>query len=132
MIKIISSNQRGFTFLEVMIALTLLSIGTLAVSAMCVSSTQASAKSKRITAAAILAQDKLEEFKNQTFSAIPIGTNTADPNNPVDEQGNAGGCYNRSWTVTTVAPFTFVKRVVCTVSWDSGNHSVSLYTMITR
>lgn len=123
------SNQRGFSLLEVLVALTVLSIGVLGVAAMSVSVSQGNSVARKVTAATVLAQGQMETFKNTPFANITTGS---DSNNPIDENGNAGGVYTLSWTVTSNTPFANVNKVVCTVSWDSGARSVSLSTLIAR
>jgi|GEM_PF-870143 len=125
----ICDNDLGFTLLELMIALTVFSVGALGITAMYVSVSKGSAFGRRLTTATVLAQSQIETFKNMAFAGITTGN---DPNNPIDEDGNASGIYTRTWTVTNNTPFANVKRVECTVSWYPGNDSVNLTTLIAR
>ena len=121
------SKRDGFTLLEVLISLSVLSLGLLGVAGMSIYVSQGNAQARKVTAATTLAQSQLESFKDMAYASIVTGS---DANNPVDESGNAGGIYTRSWTVTNDTPYANVKHVQCTVSW--GSDSISLYTLIAR
>ncbi|MDY7032896.1 MAG: prepilin-type N-terminal cleavage/methylation domain-containing protein [Thermodesulfobacteriota bacterium] len=121
------SKREGFTLLEVLISMSVLSMGLLGVAAMSVYVSQGNAQARKVTAATVLAQSQLEAFKDMAYASITTGS---DSNNPVDESGNAGGIYTRTWTVTDNVPYANVKKVECTVSW--GSDSISLYTLIAR
>lgn len=126
-------REKGFTLLEVLIAMAIFSVGLLGLASLSVHTITGNASSKRISSATVLAESKVEAFRNMAFddSDLSAGTHN-DPNNPVDEDGNSGGMYTRSWIVTDNTPFPGIKKAEVAVSWDSGNHSVSIYTLIAR
>ncbi|MDY6854101.1 MAG: prepilin-type N-terminal cleavage/methylation domain-containing protein [Thermodesulfobacteriota bacterium] len=126
-------REKGFTLLEVLIALAIFSISLLGLASLSVYTVKGNASSKRISSATVLAESQVEAFQNMAFNNANLNPGTrSDPNNPVDEDGNSGGMYTRTWTVTDNTPFSGIKKVAVTVSWDSGNHSVTLNTLIAR
>ncbi|MEX1298650.1 MAG: prepilin-type N-terminal cleavage/methylation domain-containing protein, partial [Desulfotignum sp.] len=60
-------NQSGFTLLEVLCALAIFSIGLMAVTAMTTMVIKSNYKSRHLTTAVHLAQNKLEELKAGTY-----------------------------------------------------------------
>lgn len=114
-----AKNMKGFTIIEVLISMGLMSIGLLAVAAMQISAVRNNKTGNTYTQAAALARAQMELIKNGDINDItdPLnpntfpGTNiTNDPNNPVDENGQAGGIYNLSWTIapTMMTPMVAV------------------------
>jgi prepilin-type N-terminal cleavage/methylation domain-containing protein len=61
------TNDRGFTLLEVMIALIVAAIGFLGIAGMITTSIRGNDFSARLTEATNLAQDKIEEMKNVDY-----------------------------------------------------------------
>ncbi len=98
-------TEGGFTLLEVMVAIVILSVGILGVATMQTSSMRANLKGYQMTEATTLAQDRLEYLLTQPFNSLVAGTGQADPdpNNPRPEitydveavPGLAGG-----WLIT--------------------------------
>jgi len=119
-----SSRSRGFSLIEVMIALTFLSIGLLAVAQMIplglVGVTQARVRTSAVQAA----QQKIDALRAADFSAVEL---TAGDYTETD------GNYTLGWTITDNTPVTGVKRVDLTASWQHlGNtKSLTLNTQIT-
>lgn len=100
------TNRRGFSIIEVLIGMCILSIGLLAVAAMQTSAVRNNRTGNTYTQANALARDQMELIKNGDMAdtagilnpaAFPTTTN--DPDNPLDENGLTGGIYSRSWTV---------------------------------
>lgn len=99
-------NNKGFSMIEILIGMSIFSIGILAVATMQLSVVRNNKTGNTFTQASTLARTQMEVIKNGDVSdpadilnpaAFPTTIN--DPNNPVDENGNPGGIYNRSWTV---------------------------------
>jgi len=115
-------NQRGFTLTELLIALFILSVVLLALSTMVYSVMRATAQSKGMATATTLAQDKIESFKNLSYSSLTLGTF----NEPITPSGSSI-TYNRQWTVSTVGN---IKTITVIVSWtDRLPHNVSITTV---
>ena len=108
-------NQKGFTLLEVMIAMVLTALAIMGIIALYVTETKASGFSRHTTEAAVLAQDKIEFLRTQGPAAA---VNTTELN--LNERGQAGaGIYERDTTETVVAGQ--YADIVVTMKWsDDG------------
>ena len=73
------NRQGGFTLLEVMVAIAILSIGILGVATMQTSAMRANFRGYRLTEATTLAQDRLEFLITQPFADLVEGVDQADP-----------------------------------------------------
>ena len=96
-------RQSGFTILEVMIAISILAIGLLAVFSSQNMAIQGNNRANRLTEAMTLAQDKVEELLASPYDSVTTGTGT---------QGN----YSIAWTVYDNDPINNTKRIVVTVT----------------
>jgi Tfp pilus assembly protein PilV len=104
-------TERGFTMVEVMIAILLTAIAVIGIMALFMTETRASSYSRHSTEATALAADKLEKLR--TMAAPAAGAET-----DLDPQGAAGGIFGRTWSVDTSNPsFTDIS---VDVSWDEN------------
>jgi prepilin-type N-terminal cleavage/methylation domain-containing protein len=110
----------GFSLLEILVTIVIFSLGVLALAATQVLNIKGTGFNKDAGVATGLAQKRLEDLKNTTFSSIAANTTG------VTERG-----MNVSWDVTTngTAPHRY-KDVVVTVAWEGK--SISCYTIITE
>lgn len=115
-----SKTSKGFSLVEVLIALVILSITLLALAGLMVQSTKNSSWGSHMTEAATLAQDRLEGLRAvRPQTDIPEGVN----NDQVT--GASGILYTRTWTVTTNATST-LRTITMTITWsDSVPHSIT-------
>jgi type IV pilus assembly protein PilV len=120
--KKVCDNQAGFTLLEVLIAISILTVGLLGVAQMQIMGITGNYFSSNTTAALTLAEEKMEDLLGQSYTAVTSGNDA----NPIDEAGQAGGVYSRMWTVTDDTPIIGTKTVTVNVSWDNASHQVSL------
>jgi prepilin-type N-terminal cleavage/methylation domain-containing protein len=121
----LSKKNRGFTLIEVMIAMAIFAIGILAVGSMQISNTKNNTTGNITTQATMLARQKLEELK--TVSDVTTLTSGTDPNNPIDVDGNTGGIYTREWTVTNPLGGNTSRRIEVSVGcarWDPNRKVV--------
>jgi len=118
-------NQKGFTLIEVMIAVFLLAVALGGLAAVTTSVIKSNSFSQTLTTATTLAKDKLEEQKAANYTALPAGTVTdyATANGTVQASA-AGSYYTRSWN----APGTNTKIITVTVTWPL-NRTVQLKTI---
>jgi len=110
-------TNRGFTLLEVLLAITIFAVGLLALATMQISAIGGNRLGNEVTQATFLGQAKLEELKNSTDIA-----NEQDGN---DRQG----VFNRSWAITPNT--TYSRLVTVTIAWTTGGntHNVVLSTV---
>lgn len=128
-----NKNQNGVTLVEVLIALAILSIGLLALAGLQVVVIKGNTGSKNLTSAVILAEAKIEQLKRNGFANLVNG-NFQDPNNPVNETGQAGGIFTRSWVIADYLASADMKQIIVTLTWtDSlGDHNISVTTVFSK
>ena len=149
-------SNRGFTLIEVMISMGILSIGLLAVALMQTSVVRNNKTGNTFTQATVLARSQMEIIKNcditdndDILNPAAFPTTTSDPDNPLDENGQPGGIYNRSWTIdnyynedtngdgnidTSDTPSSFARTVTVTVSFPfvgDGTRQITLTSITT-
>ena len=114
----------GFTLIEILVALVILSISMLAFAGLTVTATRTGAYGGRMTEAVTFAQDKLEELKANSWDKIVSGVD--------QETGPTGIYYARNWKVLERETRN-LKTVSITIEWnDPVDHSISLFTVISR
>ncbi|MEW5734210.1 MAG: prepilin-type N-terminal cleavage/methylation domain-containing protein [Thermodesulfobacteriota bacterium] len=123
------SGESGFSLVEILIAMTILSIGLLGMAALTVGIIQGNEQSQEVTTASTLAADRLEDAARQGYTGLPT-TNTVQTEN----YGSIAGFpnYKRETTITVDSPIVNVKTLVVRVFWNNNARSVSMNTMITR
>ena len=123
-----SKASKGFTLLEVLITLIILSVALLALAGMMVSTTRNNASGGHVTEAATLAQDKLEEFRVSSWDRL-LPT-TSGPRADPSITGSTGLNYARSWNIVQD---NNLKTITIAVSWtDRINHSIRLVSVIAQ
>ena len=124
-------NDRGFTLIEALIAIAIFSIGILAVAQLQLWNTKNNTTGNITTMATLLARQQMEMLKN--VADVTTLNPGADPNNPVDADGNSGGIFTRTWNVSNPLGGSTSRLLTVTVSWNrlGQNRSVVL-TSITR
>ena len=124
------TDKKGFTLLEVLIAICLLAIGMMALATLQSRGIRGNDLGNRTTQALALAQDKLEDLINDDAigQAIAAGTN-----NNIDETGSGTGIFSRSWAVLDDTPAPNAQTIDVRVSWNDivGQHSVTVNGVIT-
>ena len=126
-----ASGPKGFTLLEVMIALGILLIGAVGTLSIFGYGLRATAASKHVTAATNIARAKLEEIKNTPFDNITA----AYPNGSSYDIESASLPEGTTWTVsypdgTGANPL----NISLIVSWQGENgrtSQVELMTLVT-
>lgn len=124
-------NERGFSLVEILIALGIFSIGILAVAQLQLWNIRNNSTGNFTTMATMLARQQMETLKNETD--VTTLSSDSDPNNPIDEDGNSGGIFTRTWAVTNPLGGSTSRHLTVAVSWSrrGQNRSVVL-TSITR
>jgi prepilin-type N-terminal cleavage/methylation domain-containing protein len=122
-----STQSKGFTLLEVLITLVILSVALLALAGLMTTTVRNNAYGGTLTEATTMAQDKLEEFKATPWARL-LPT-TPDPG--TDQRKSSTGInFARTWTIVENGN---VKTITLTVSWaDRINHSIRLIAVLSR
>jgi prepilin-type N-terminal cleavage/methylation domain-containing protein len=113
-------SDRGFSFIELLIGMGILAMGMLAAVSMQFGSVRNNTKGNIYTQATMLAKTQLETLKNQNVTSLVAQTDPYPSANPgdiplIDELGNAGGIFRRSWTIENLG--TDSRRLTVTVQW---------------
>jgi len=119
-------REEGFTLIELMIALLILSIGLVALAGLQISAIKGNAFSRRITTAVSVAEQTIEQIKSTPYNNIqsqPLSQVTASNMN-----------FSRQVSVADNAPLPSMKTVQVTVTWSEGgkSHTVPISTVISR
>jgi prepilin-type N-terminal cleavage/methylation domain-containing protein len=123
-------NREGFTLVEVMIAVFVLTVALLGLISVTIMIIKGNDFSKRMTTATTLAKDKIEEVKKRPYNTVSPGT-TTDYRNVDSSAGSTGAYFTRIMTVTDNAPATNMKTVQVEVRWTwGGTRTVTVRTII--
>lgn len=100
--------ERGFTLLEVMVAVIILALGVASVTSFMIGLLRAGAFAGDVSTATALGEAKIEQVLEGEFHEIASGT-------------DAVGRFTRTWTVSTNLA---MKEIAVTVSWtDVGGRA---------
>ena len=116
--RVTRSRERGFTLIEVMVAMLLTALTVIGVLGLYRVETRASSFSRRETEAVVLAQDRLEQLRTQIApsAVVPL---TTDPATEVRDQLTGNDIFTRTWQIeATTDPAVF--KIIVNVSWDDG------------
>ena len=120
------SIEEGFTLIEIMIALVVMSIGLTALAAVQISAIRGNAFSKRMTTAVSIADEKIEQIKS-----IPYANIISESSIQIT-QSNMN--FTRQVTVTDNSPLPNSRKVEVVVTWSEGSksHSVPITTIVSQ
>ena len=120
-------RSKGFSLVEVMIALLILAVALLALAGLMVTTTRNSSFGAHMTEASTFAQDKLEQLRVSPWAGVVTGNDTT--------LGSTGVTYTRNWTVTPNASGD-QRWVSITLTWSdptkNTNHSMRLLSVVTQ
>ena len=123
----LSMRSKGFSLIEVVIALFILAICLLALAGLMVTTTRNNSFGGHMTEAATFAQDKLEQLRAAPWASIIAGADTA--------VGATGISYARSWAVTD-NPSGDQRWVTITINWTDPtaktNHTINCRSVVSQ
>ena len=118
-------TDKGFTLIEVLIAILILSVGLLGMASLTVAIINGNKFSNDLTTATTLAQDKMEDIRRTAYASVTNETKAA-LSSPYAE-------YKREVTVTDNSPATGMKTVSVKAYWGSSDaHWVELKTILAQ
>lgn len=117
-------KSHGFTLIEILVALVILSVSLLALAGLMITTTKNNSFGGRMTEAATFAQDRLEELRAIRWEDISEGVNTDQ------KSGSTGINYTRDWNVVTTGS---LKTITIAIGWqDKANHSIRLTSVLSQ
>lgn len=133
------SNQRGFTLLELLIALVILAIGLLGLAGLHVSAMHGNVSGFKISTASAVAQQRIEELKalDPASPALTAGVHPDNcPGPPPNDCTVQGITYDREYTIQDNTPINGTSTIILTVTWTEPatgvNRSTRIFTRIVK
>jgi type IV pilus assembly protein PilV len=131
--KCFTGRQQGWTLIEILVAIVVLTVGLLAVGTMQISAIRGNFMGGNTSIGLTLASQKMEDLLNRDYNDddLAAGVHQED----VSDSGveGTGGFYLRRWNITdmTEGPDDWprMKEITVTVSWESNRHRVNLSSM---
>ena len=111
------NKQSGFTLIEVLIALTIFSVGLLAIAAMQTSAIQMNSTGGRLTEITALGIDRMENLMSLPYTSNwldPVDSSTPDSTGQLHQRQEDG--YTISWDIVQNVPTTNTKSITLTVT----------------
>ncbi len=123
-----SRREGGFSFIDVMLSLVILTFSVLALADLQLIASSGNKASQGLTTAASLGEAKLEALKKNT----PCANIVAEAATPVTAAD--GTTYTRTVTVTNNSPMINTKTVIVTMTWTDGSktHTIPMSTIIAQ
>lgn len=118
------AETAGFSLIEMLIAMSVLAIGMLAAASMQYSAVRNNTQGNVSTQASMLAKAQIEMLKNQDIDSTVLDPGDYNDPSPIDENGNPGGIYNRSWRIDPLG--ATARRIRVTVEWNRFGESRSV------
>lgn len=114
-------DQRGFTLLEFLVAVIILSIGLLGMGTLTGSMISFNRIAFNSTKAVTLAQDKMEELKGTSYASLAGGNDSES-------------IFTRTWTAAADTPDNDMTTLTVTVTWTSegDNKEVELKSIVAK
>jgi prepilin-type N-terminal cleavage/methylation domain-containing protein len=119
-----SRGASGFTLVEVLVAMVILSVCLLALAGLMATTTRTNALGNRLTEASVFAQAKLEELRAMGWDNIKEGVEA----DRVD--GSTGINYTRKWSIDQQES---LKTITLFVDWqDPMDHSLKFVSILSQ
>lgn len=113
-------SEKGFSLVEVLVALSIFIIGLLAVAKVLDTSIQYTSSARLLTEATEIAQYQMEELMSAPYNDLDLDESLS-PYGP-----DSIGHYRVSWTVQDNVPLSAMKTIQLTVAWKDQGESKNL------
>jgi type IV pilus assembly protein PilV len=126
-------EEGGFTLLELLVALAILSVGLLGTAVLTTGIIRGNFFSKNITSATAVAQTTIEGAQRVGYTAVNTYVTDSSKVPPTVSMG--GVSFSQSASVTNNSPASNMKTISITVSWSEANNaarSVTLQTILSQ
>jgi type IV pilus modification protein PilV len=134
-----ADSVAGFTLIEVLIAIVILTVGLLAVGTMQISAIRGNFMGGNTSIALSLASEKMEDLLNRDYNHADLNdgvsannstlssTTSVDHEESISEEGmvGAGAFYRRIWNIADQASPT-TKSVMVIVTWENNRHRITI------
>ena len=128
-------RSKGFTLIEVMVALVILAISLLALAGLMVTTTKNNSFGGHMTEAATFAQDKLEQLRAAPWTGIVSGSDPVPVTTAIPGAPGTGISYARNWIVAD-NPNGTQRWVTITMNWTDPtrktNHAFTLRAVVSQ
>ncbi|MFH1490184.1 MAG: prepilin-type N-terminal cleavage/methylation domain-containing protein [Pseudomonadota bacterium] len=114
------NGQKGFTLIEVMVALGILAFGILAVASMQTASLSGTGRAQSVTEGSTFAMDRVEQLMALSYSDPALVSGSAT---------DASGRYTINWNGTTNSPVPNTMTINVTVSWTEPGGATKSSTL---
>lgn len=117
------AGERGSTLIEVMVALVIFLIGSLAVAAFLLVTVRAQSGAGRRGQADQLLRAKMEDLQATAYTEVVDGS---------DAESIGGAVFDRAWEVTEDEPVPRVKTILLEASWEERGRDFSVHATTLR
>jgi prepilin-type N-terminal cleavage/methylation domain-containing protein len=118
-------TQHGFSLIEMLIALVVLSIALLGMSRASVSMITVHTENERLARASALLQDRMETLKHSGYSGVATVSST-EAYGTISQYST----YKRVTSVAVDTPAANMKTVTVTIYWQNDRHTLSASTIL--
>ena len=108
-------SRPGFSLVEVMIAIVILTTGVLALAATSANVIRLTSLGNRLGGSAVIAEGRLELLRSQAAPTTPTNACAS-----LTSGSTVEGPYTETWTVTTPSGAAVLRNVVLTVAYQTG------------
>ena len=117
-------DQKGFTLLEFLIAVMILSVGLLGMASLTGAMINFNRTAYNSTKAVTLAEEKMEELRNLNYQSLTSLSSSYD----------SDSIFTRTWTLTADVPDDNMTTIEVTVtwSWKGNSKSISIKSIVGR
>jgi type IV pilus modification protein PilV len=117
-----SGREAGFSLIEIMVAMTFLAIGLLAIAQLIPAGMRGLTEARVRTNAVQTGQRIMDGLRATDYDSLDAG-----------EFSQTDGRYTSNWTITDNDPVSGMRRVDLVTAWgDSNQHTMALSTYLTR